>query len=921
MRTFCLPHPLPERSQEAFDQLIRAAPQAYSPQSTPARLARPTSLPRPVSLKAEDSVRISILFTSLAVTSAAAGLRAQWVSYLDQSSARVTAAAGLVLNDTQEKDYAWADLDKDGDTDLVIVRKQPFTSGGHFPNVLLMNEGGVLVDRSSTLTTSTVPGSSAFLDATNDRDVVIADVNGDGWDDVITATTLTASMPEYIRANRVYINLGEQGGVWQGLLYDDANRIDDAPWNGEHRFCSVAAGDVDGDGDQDLYFGDYQQGGGRSMDINDRLLINDGTGYFTDESSQRMTAVMLESSFGMKVDIVDMNNDGKLDIVKDDALNAPQAVSVSYNNTATEGVFGSYQLPYGNQPYHFNVGDLNNDGWKDFIVSDDGQDQYVLNQGASGSNPANFGAPIAFSYSGGGNDDGFGGNNLIVDLDNDGWQDAVVADVDVDISGCNRRCHIYRNLGNAPNVTLQEQIVSGQVVGGITPAALQGTFDVAVFDIDGDGWKDLVVGRCTGTQVYICDPPTGLAFAFSGGLPAMIPPGVARQLVVNASSIGGVTPVAGTGELHYSINGQPFQAVAMADSAPGQFTATLPAMPSCADDVRFYVSAQGSNGQTYSDPPAAPAGYYSAVAAVSLDTVYQNNFELNDAGWTVVNTNLTTGAWERADPVGTTQGANIAAPFDDAEAGAASFCMVTENGAPGASVGASDVDGGPTDLISPPLDFAGTDGFISYQRWFYSSGADVLEVAVSGDGANWVNVETVTGGNNQWTLHQFRVGDYVAPTATVQVRFRTADVSPGSIVEGGIDVFKAESFNCEWCQPTVALAAVGGATLSMCGDQLSVATPNTTLAVDGMPPLANGLLLFDLFATPTPSPWNSGELISAAPIVLGPVFANGAGSFSAPLNIGGLLPPGLSVYLQTVYADAAQPGQVGITNGLRVEWY
>ena len=866
-------------------------------------------------------MRLSPIHLSLALASATAGLKAQWVSYLDQTSARVNAAAGLVLNDAEEKDYAWGDLDKDGDIDLIIVRKSPFTSGGHFPNVLLMNEGGVLVDRSATLTTSTVPGSSGFLDATNDRDVVIADINGDGWDDVITATTLTATMPEYIRANRVYLNQGEQGGVWQGLLFDDANRIDDAPWNGEHRFCSIAAGDVDGDGDQDLYFGDYQQGGARSLDINDRLLINDGTGFFTDESAARMTTTMLESSFGMKVAIVDMNNDGKLDILKDDALNAPQAVSISYNNTATEGMFGDYTLPYGNQPYHFSVGDLNNDGWQDFIVSDDGQDQYVLNQGATGSGPAAFSAPIAFSYSGGGNDDGFGGNNIIADLDNDGWQDAIVADVDVDISGCNRRCHIFRNLGNAPNITLQEQIVSGQVVGGITPAALQGTFDVAVFDIDGDGWKDLVVGRCTGTEVYICNPPTGLTFAFAGGLPSMIAPGVAQQVTVDATGIGGVTAVPGTGELFYSVNGQPFQSVAMSDSGPGQFQATLPAMANCADELRFYVAAQGSNGSTYSDPPAAPAGYYSAVAAVSLQTIYSNNFEVNSAGWTVVNTSLTTGAWERAAPNGTTSGANIAAPFDDAEAGAATFCMVTQNGAVGGSAGAADIDGGPTDLISPPLDFSGTDGFISYQRWFYSSGTDVMEVAVSGDGTSWVVVETLNGDSNAWTLNQFRVGDFITPTATVQVRFRASDNPNNSIAEAALDVFKAETFNCDWCQPSASLTTIGPASLSMCGDRLSSSTPNTTLAVEGMPALTNGLLVFDVFPNPTTSPWNSGELISPAPVVLGPIFANGTGEFSAPLSIGGLLPPGAAVYLQALYSDASQPGQVGITNALRVEWF
>ncbi len=866
-------------------------------------------------------MRLTLVTVSLAAAAAAPGLRAQWVSYSNQTSTRINASSTLVTGDQQEKDYAWGDLDKDGDIDLVIVRKQPFTSGGHFPNVLLMNEGGVLVDRSATLTTSTVPGSAGFLDATNDRDVVIADVNGDGWDDVITATTLTATMPEYIRANRVYINRGAQGGVWLGLLYDDANRIDDAPWNGEHRFCSVAAGDVDGDGDQDLYFGDYQQGGSRSMDINDRLLINDGTGYFSDQSSQRMTATMLESSFGMKVAIVDMNNDGKLDILKDDALNAPQAVSISYNNTATEGFFGDYTLPYGNQPYHFAVGDLNNDGWQDFIVSDDGQDQYVLNQGATGSNPASFSSPIAFSYSGGGNDDGFGGNNIIVDLDNDGWEDAIVADVDVDISGCNRRTHIFRNLGNAPNVTLQEQIVSGEVVGGITPAALQGTFDVAVFDIDGDGWKDLVVGRCSGTQVYICTPPIGLTFSFAGGLPAMIAPGVAQQVTVDAVGIGGVTAVPGTGELYYSINGAPFQAIAMADSGPSQFQATLPAMSNCADGIRFYISAQASNGSTYSDPPAAPAGYYSAIAAVGLSTLYSNNFEVNDAGWSVVNTNLTTGAWERADPVGTTQGSQIAAPFDDAEAGAASFCMVTENGAPGASVGASDVDGGPTDLISPPLDFAGTDGFISYQRWFYSSGADTLEVAVSGNGSNWVTVETVDGTNNQWTLHQFRVGDFITPTSTVRVRFRTADVSPGSIVEAGLDVFKAETFTCDWCQPTFPLTTVGPAVMSSCGDRLTAATPLTTLKVEAMPAGTSGVLFFDAFAIPTTTPINGGQMISPSPILLGPIFANGAGEFSAPLLIGGLLPAGAAIYVQAAYSDASVAGSVGLTNALRFEWY
>lgn len=865
----------------------------------------------------------SFSLAALAAATCASSLSAQWVSYTNETGSRLSASAALVANDTQEKDYGWADLDQDGDIDLVIVRKSPFTSSGHFPNVLLMNEAGVLTDRSSTLTTSTVPGSSGFLDATNDRDVEIADVNGDGWLDVITCTTLTAGMPEYIRANRVYMNQGMSGGTWQGLLFDDANRIDDAAWgNGEHRFCAVSAGDIDGDGDEDLYFGDYQQGGSRSVDVNDRLLINDGTGYFTDQSAARMNTTMLESSFGMQVKIADMNGDGKLDILKDDALNTPQAVSISYNDGATQGLFSTYDIPYGNAPYHFETGDLNNDGRLDIIVSDDGQDRYILNQGNSGAGIATFSPTIAFTYSGGGNDDGFGGNNLIIDLDNDGWNDAIVTDVDVDIAGCSRRTHIYRNLGNAPNVTLQEQIVSGQVVGGITTGALQGTHDIAVFDINGDGFLDMVVGRCTGTEVYMNNPPIGLTFSFVGGLPSMIAPNTPEVITVDGSGIGGITAVAGTGQLFYSVNNAPFVSMPMSDSGPGQFQGTLPAMPNCADGIRFYVSAQGSNGPIYSDPPAAPAGFYSAIAAVGLETLYENNFEVNSTGWSVVNNaSLTTGAWEVANPNGTSSGGEIAAPDDDAEAGSATMAFVTQNGLVGGGAGVVDVDGGPTDLISPMIDMAGTDGFISYQRWFFSSGADTLIVSVSGNGTTWVPVETLTGsGNNQWLLNQFRVGDFITPTSTVQVRFRTHDMTPGSIVEAGVDVFKAEAFSCDYCQPTYPLTTIGAGTLSMCGDVLSPATPSTTLAIESMPAFTNGLLFFDVFPNPVTSPWNSSQLISAAPVVLGATFANGAGDFIVPLNIGGLLPPGWALYLQSAYSDGSLPGGVGVTNAIKVEW-
>jgi len=845
-----------------------------------------------------------------------------WVNFTDETPSRLSASTGLGSGDPQEKDYAWADLDKDGDIDLICVRKEPFTSDGRFPNVLFMNENGVLTDRTSALASaSTVAGSQGFLDSTNDRDAVIVDVNGDTWLDVVTCTTLSETQPQYIRTPRVYINRGNNGqGVWQGFLFDDEQRIDDTAlgWQGVERFCSISAGDIDGDGDQDIYFGDYQQGGTRSLDVNDRLLINDGTGYFSDQSSARMTVEMLESSFAMSTAIVDMNNDGRLDILKDDALNAPQGISISYNDSAAGvGYFGSYDVAYGFQPYHFAVGDLNNDNLPDVIVSDDGADRYMLHAGVVGG-LATFNPARTFSFTGGGGDDGFGGNNLIVDLNNDGWNDAIIADIDVDIAGYNRRCHIYRNLGDAPNVTLQEETVGGAVV-GIPLAQLQGTHDVAVFDIDGDGWKDMVMGRYNGTTVWMNDPPSGLILSYPSGLVAQVAPGRIVTLDVSVAGIGGVTPAAGTGLLYYSVNGGPFSSLPMRDEGPGLFSIKLPRLTSCADELSYYVTVDSSASTTYSDPPTAPSSTYVAIATTGTSVIFEDNFEGAATGWTVQSTSLTSGAWEVAVPIGTTNGAEFAAPSDDAEAAGGTRCYVTQNGVVGGSAGAADVDGGPTDLISPPFDLDGTDGYVTYARWFYSSGADTLVVSVSPDGSNWTTVETVGGGNNQWTVNTFRVGDYITPSAANRVRFRTSDNPNDSITEAAIDLFGVSAFLCECaplCQADIGLMGPGTATFSgLVDDPPGPLPPTMGFLVEGAPAGAPGMILWSLGLAPTPA--FGGMLIHYDPFLIGPFVADPQGTFGVyvPGNPGSLL-----VYAQGVYLDSSLlPHGVGITNGLEIE--
>jgi len=231
-------------------------------------------------------------------------------NFTNQTSQRLVCDPAIGVNDDREKDYAWGDVDLDGDIDLVCVRKQPFTTTGRNINVLFMNEDGVLVDRTSEYATATdVAGDNGFLTPTNDRDIVLHDLDLDGWLDMITVTTLTDNSTKVLSHPRIYMNLGEIDGIWQGFRFENY-RIPEMHSTAGPRFCSLAVGDLTGDGYPDLYFGDYDSGSTQIYDYNNRLLINDGNAVFTDESTQRMTSEMLLSAFGAASNIVDMNNDG-----------------------------------------------------------------------------------------------------------------------------------------------------------------------------------------------------------------------------------------------------------------------------------------------------------------------------------------------------------------------------------------------------------------------------------------------------------------------------------------------------------------------------------------------------------------------------------------------------------------------------------
>ena len=404
-----------------------------------------------------------------------------WVEFDDVTSTHIVADEGapdpVGLTDPFEKDLISGDVDKDGDLDLVIARKVRFSTPGGKRNVLFMNEGSTFVDRTANF----IPD---FLDETDDRDVVLVDVDDDGWLDIVTVTTFS-DQP------RVYMNLRlDASQVWLGFEYDVLdNRI--PPFTPGPKFCAVAFGDVDDDDDMDLFFIDYDNS------LEDRLMINDGNGFFTDETDTRLTPAMSQSAFGTDAQIEDMNGDSFPDIVKLSTLGGnPNSVRIFYNNPANPGFFDNH-LPihhaYTGAPYMMEVGDLNNDLRPDIYVVDDGQDEYLINTTTDTSGASTFTTLTVTTSS----TTSFGGNVKLEDLDGDGYRDVILADVDTDFQFCDRQPAGLQNLGDTPNVTLLDPL------DGTPPIWMPiGTFDFEVFDANGDGALDLWAGTCTGNRLY-----------------------------------------------------------------------------------------------------------------------------------------------------------------------------------------------------------------------------------------------------------------------------------------------------------------------------------------------------------------------------------------------------------------------------------
>jgi len=225
-----------------------------------------------------------------------------------------------------------ADIDADGDWDILI--------GNAGQNVALMNNGD------GTFTNESVARLGSATNIT--QDLELGDIDGDGDLDLIVGNE---------DDNQLLINDG------LGFFTDETVARIGRLTPGTEMTREADFGDVDGDGDLDLLFANVAFVGGN--DPQDRLLINDGRGFFTDETAGRLPVDDRNTIDG---DLIDMDADGDLDIVQ--CYFMPGGIDVLQNDGT--GVFVKrtpiYVPPFAGSIIDAEGADVSGDGGLDLFL-------------------------------------------------------------------------------------------------------------------------------------------------------------------------------------------------------------------------------------------------------------------------------------------------------------------------------------------------------------------------------------------------------------------------------------------------------------------------------------------------------------------------------------------------------------------------